>query len=132
MERIKEELTKAGVPYACECLGGNIEGIRIGNQYIVEHGSGEGYYFGDLEDSEDTCYTFEEVIQLAKKREIIVAIVEVGEDYTDRLITIEADHCSLEEAQQIARDAGYQVIADLCDVVDTTDEIHIIVAVEPN
>lgn len=64
MERIKETLTDAGIPYVSECLGGNIEGIRIGNQYIVEHGSGEGYYFGNLEDPEDICYTFEEVIRI--------------------------------------------------------------------
>ena len=64
MERIKETLTDAGIPYVSECLGGNIEGIRIGNQYIVEHSSGEGYYFGNLEDPEDICYTFEEVIRI--------------------------------------------------------------------
>jgi hypothetical protein len=65
VERIKEELTRAGVPYACECLGGNIEGIRLEHgMYIVEHGSGEGYYFGNLEDPEDICYTFEEVIRI--------------------------------------------------------------------
>lgn len=64
-----------------------------------------------------------------KKR--VIAIVEAGEDYTDRLITIKASDCSLEEAQQIAREAGYQVIEDLCAIVDTIDEIHIIVAVEP-
>ena len=62
---------------------------------------------------------------------VFVAIVEVGEDYTDRLITIKTDHCSLEEAQQIAKDAGYQVITDLCTIVHTIDEIHVIVAVEP-
>jgi hypothetical protein len=61
----------------------------------------------------------------------IIAIVEVGEDYTDRLITINANHCSLEEAQQIAKEAGYQVIAELCSIVPTTHETHIIVAVEP-
>ena len=61
----------------------------------------------------------------------MIAIVEVGEDYTDRLITIKADHCSLEEAQEIAKDAGYQVITDLCTIVHTIDSIHIIVAVEP-
>lgn len=61
----------------------------------------------------------------------MIAIVEVGEDYTDRLITIKTDHCSIEEAQQIARDAGYQVITDLCTIVHTIDGIHIIVAVEP-
>jgi hypothetical protein len=61
----------------------------------------------------------------------MIAIVEVGEDYTERLITIKADRCSLEEAQQIARDAGYQVITDLCSVVPTTYEVQITVAVEP-
>lgn len=60
-----------------------------------------------------------------------IAIVEVGEDYTDRLVSIKADHCSLEEAQQIAKDAGYQVIPDLCTIVHTIDGTHIIVAVEP-
>lgn len=67
----------------------------------------------------------------AMKKPIVVAIVEAGEDYTDRLITIKADRCTMEEAQQIAREAGYQVIEDLCAIVDTTNEIHIIVAVEP-
>lgn len=62
---------------------------------------------------------------------VFVAIVEVGNDYTERLITIKADRCSLEEAQKIARDAGYQVIPDLCTIVHTIDEIHVIVAVEP-
>ena len=62
---------------------------------------------------------------------VFVAIVEIGEDYTDRLITIKTDHCSVEEAQQIAKDAGYQVITDLCTIVHTIDGIHIIVAVEP-
>ena len=61
----------------------------------------------------------------------MIAIVEVGEDYTDRLLTIKADRCSPEEAQRIARDAGYQVITDLCAVVHTIDGIHIIVTVEP-
>ena len=61
----------------------------------------------------------------------MIAIVEVGNDYTERLITIKADHCSIEEAQQIARDAGYQVITELCTIVHTIDGIHIIVAVEP-
>ena len=69
MERIKEGLTKAGIPYVSECLGGNIEGVRIGNMYIVEHGSGEGYYFGNLKDESDTCYTLYEVIKLAKYEE---------------------------------------------------------------
>lgn len=66
MKRIKEGLTKAGVPYVSEWLGGNIEGVRVGSAYIVEHGSGEGYYFGNLEDESDTCYTYDEVLKLVK------------------------------------------------------------------
>mgnify|MGYP000863219204 CR=1 FL=1 len=61
----------------------------------------------------------------------MIAIVEVGEDYTDRLLTIKANHCSLEEAQKDARDAGYQVIADLCTIVPTTHEVQITISVEP-
>lgn len=64
-------------------------------------------------------------------REQVIAIVEVGEDYTNRLITIRAFDCTMEEAQKIAKEAGYQLIDELCCIVDTTDEIHIIVAVEP-
>ena len=84
MQQIKRELTKAGIPYASECLGGDIEGLRIGTMYIVEHGSGIGYYFGNLlEDSEDVCYTLEEVLELAKKyKEIDVVIIEAGLNYT--------------------------------------------------
>ena len=67
---------------------------------------------------------------MAKKTQV-VAIVEVGQDYTDRLNAIEVDGCSLEQAQQIARDLGHQVIAEHCTIVHATDEIHIIVAVEP-
>jgi len=66
MERIKEELTKAGISYTSECLGGDIEGLRVGSMYIIEHGSGQGYYFGNLEDESDTCRTVEEVLELAK------------------------------------------------------------------
>ena len=65
------------------------------------------------------------------EKPIVVAIIEVGEDYTDRLITIKTNHCSMEDAQKDARDAGYQVIDELCDIVHTTHEVHIIVAVEP-
>ena len=61
----------------------------------------------------------------------VIAILEVGEDYTDRLITITANRCSLEEAQQMARDAGYKVIPELCAIVPTTHEVQITVAVEP-
>jgi len=67
MERIKEELTKAGIPYVSECLGGDIEGLRVGSMYVVEHGSGQGYYFGNLEDESETCRTIEEVLKLAKE-----------------------------------------------------------------
>ena len=67
MKRIKESLTNAGIPYVSECLGGNIEGIRIKRMYIVEHGSGEGYYFGTLEDENDACYTLEDVLELVRR-----------------------------------------------------------------
>ena len=68
MERIKEALTKAGIAYVSENLGGNIEGLHIGHDvYIVEHGSNAGYYFGTLDDENDTCYTLEEVIELVAK-----------------------------------------------------------------
>ena len=70
-------------------------------------------------------------MKIVQEPAVVIAIVEIGEDYTDRLITIKADRCSMEEAQQMARDAGYQVIADLCTIVHTIDEVHIIVAVEP-
>ena len=60
-----------------------------------------------------------------------IAIVEVGKDYTDRLRTIEVESCTMSQAQNIARDLGYQVIADLCTIVDTTDDTHIVVTVEP-
>ena len=66
MERVKKGLAKAGIAYVTECMGGNIEGIRIGTMYIVEHGSGEGYYFGTLEDEGDTSFTLEQVLELAK------------------------------------------------------------------
>ena len=70
MKRIKEALANAGIPYISECLGGDIEGVRLGNgMYIVEHGSGEGYYYGNLEDESDACYTFEEILELAKYEE---------------------------------------------------------------
>jgi hypothetical protein len=60
-----------------------------------------------------------------------VAVVEVGEDYTERLQAIKVDHCSLDQAQQIVKDLGYRVIPECCTIVHTADEIHIIVAVEP-
>lgn len=87
MQQIKRELAKAGIPYASEYLGGNIIGLRIGNMYVVEHGSGTDYYFGSLEegDGDDPCYTLEEVLELAKKyketEEIDVVVIEAGWDY---------------------------------------------------
>ena len=51
-----------------ECLGGNIEGIRIEHDlYIVEHGSGTGYYIGNLEDESDTCCTLKDVLKLVRR-----------------------------------------------------------------
>ena len=69
MQQIKRELTKAGISYTSECLGGNIEGLRIRDKYIIEHGCGNGYYFGNLENSSDSCRTVEEVLRLAKYEE---------------------------------------------------------------
>jgi len=66
MERVKEGLANASIPYVTECMGGNIEGLRVGQMYILEHGSGEGYYFGTLDNESDTCYALEEVLELAK------------------------------------------------------------------
>ena len=60
-----------------------------------------------------------------------IAIVEIGKDYTERLKTIEVKNCSLVQAQQIARDLGYQVITEYCTIVDTIDSVHIIVTVDP-
>ena len=62
---------------------------------------------------------------------VFIAIVEIGEDYTDRLISIKTDRCTLEEAKKEAREAGYQVIDECCHVVHTAHEVHVIVAVEP-
>jgi len=70
-------------------------------------------------------------LKVIEKPIVVIAIVEVGEDYTDRLITIKAKDCSLEEAQRMAKEAGYQVIPELCAVVPTTHEVQITVAVEP-
>jgi hypothetical protein len=66
-----------------------------------------------------------------KMRPYTIAIVGVGDDYTERLITVKADRCSLEEAKKEAKDAGYRVIDECCHVVPTIYEVHIIVAVEP-
>jgi len=70
-------------------------------------------------------------LKVIEKPIVVIAIVEVGGDYTDRLITIKAKDCSLEEAQRMAKEAGYRVIPELCAVVPTTHEVQITVAVEP-
>jgi hypothetical protein len=63
-------------------------------------------------------------------KEYIIAIVEVGERYATRAVTTRAKQCSMKEAQKIAKDAGYQVIDNLCYIVPTTHEVHIVIAVE--
>jgi hypothetical protein len=70
-------------------------------------------------------------IKVVEKPIVFVDIVEVGEYYTDKLITIKANCCSMEDAKKDARDAGYQVIDECCYVVPTNHEVHITVAVEP-
>ena len=62
----------------------------------------------------------------------LIDIVEVGDYYTERLVTIRSrNRCTVEEAKKEARDAGYQVIDDLCTVVETMHEVQITVAVDP-
>ena len=63
-------------------------------------------------------------------KEYLIAIVEVGDRYVTRLVTTKTNHCTMQEAQQIARSAGYQVINDLCYMVPVEHEVHIVVAVE--
>jgi len=63
-------------------------------------------------------------------KEYLIALVEVGERYVTRLVTTRTDSCTMKEAQQIAKDAGYQVIEDLCYIVPVAHEVHIVVAVE--
>ena len=63
-------------------------------------------------------------------KKYMIALVEVGDRYVARLVTTKADHCTVKEAQKIARDAGYQVINDLCYMVPVGHEVHIVVAVE--
>lgn len=70
-------------------------------------------------------------MKVVEKPIVFVDIVEVGEIYTERLVTIKTNSCSLEEAKKEAREAGYQVIDELCNVVPTMHEVHITVAVEP-
>ena len=63
-------------------------------------------------------------------KKYMIALVEVGDRYVTRLVTTKADHCTMKEAQQIARGAGYQVINDLCYMVPVEHEVHIVIAVE--
>jgi len=56
--------------------------------------------------------------------------VEVGDRYISRAVTTRTNSCTMKEAQQTARDAGYQVIYNLCYIVPTTHEVHIVIAVE--
>ena len=63
-------------------------------------------------------------------KEYLIAIVEVGDRYVARAVSTRAEHCTMKEAQQIARSAGYRVIEDLCYIVPITNEVHIVVAVE--
>jgi hypothetical protein len=63
-------------------------------------------------------------------KEYLIAIVEVGDRYVTRAVSTRAKQCSMKEAQKIARDAGYQVINDLCYMVPVEHEVHIVVAVK--
>ena len=122
MQRIKRELTKAGIPYLSECLGGDIEGLQVGSMYIIEHGSGKGYYFGNLEDESDTCRTVEEVLELAKKykREITmktveVVVIETGWSYLEWLGSFtmnlpENEDQAVAEAIRAVEASGYRII----------------------
>ena len=122
MQRIKRELTKAGIPYVSECMGGNIEGVRIGNTYIIEHGSGTGYYVGDLEDEGNTNYTLEEVLELAKKykerittKTVEVVVIETGWSYLEWLGSFvmnlpEDEDQAVTEAIRAVEASGYRVI----------------------
>ena len=62
---------------------------------------------------------------------VFVDIVEIGETYTERLLTIKTNSCSMEEANKDTRDAGYQVIDELCNMVPTLHEVRLTIAVEP-
>ena len=62
----------------------------------------------------------------------LIDIVEAGDYYTERLVTIRShDRCTVEEAKKMVKDAGYQVIDNLCTIIDTMHEVQITVAVEP-
>lgn len=64
-------------------------------------------------------------------KEYLIAIVEVGDRFITRSVSTRAKQCTMKEAQKIAKDAGYQVIDNLCYIVPTTHEVHVVVAVEP-
>jgi hypothetical protein len=70
-------------------------------------------------------------IKIVQEPVVFVDIVEIGETYTEKLMSIKTNNCSLEEAKKEAKDAGYQVIDECCYVVPTTHEVQITVAVEP-
>ena len=148
MQQIKRELAKAGISYVDECLGGNIQGVRIGDMYIVEHGSGTGYYFGDLEDAGEACYTLEEVLELAKKywgeteiEGIGVVVIEAGLNYMYPLeyfamVVPKDEDQAVAEAIKAVEARGYRVIpndAGGCNEFNHVSggEDYITVTVEP-
>ena len=148
MQQIKRELTEAGIPYVNECLGGNIEGLRIRRMYIVEHGSGAGYYFGDLEDAGEACYTLEEVLELAKKyweeaeiERIDVVVIEAGLNYMYPLeyfamVVPKDEDQAVAEAIKAVEARGYRVIPNDrggCNEISRVSygEDYITVTVEP-
>ena len=63
-------------------------------------------------------------------KEYVIALVEVGDRYITRAVTTRAERCTMKEAQQIARSAGYQVIPELCYMIPVEHEVHIVIAVE--
>ena len=70
-------------------------------------------------------------MKVVEKPIVFVDIVEIGETYTEKLLTIKTKNCSMEEAKKDARDAGYQVIDELCNMVPTLHEVRLTIAVEP-
>ena len=70
-------------------------------------------------------------MQIVQEPTILILIEEIGDYYIDTLMIIKTNNCALEEAKKEARNAGYQVIDNLCTIIDTMHEVHVIVAVEP-
>ena len=116
--------------------------------YIVEHGSGTGYYFGDLEDAGEACHTLEEVLELAEKywekagmKRIDVVVVEAGWNYTHPLEYFkmempETKEQAVAEAIKAVEARGYTVIpndAGGCNEYNHVSygEDYITVTVEP-